>query len=51
MLLTSKDLVLVMLVLQLLFDEVTGAPTFLYNGAISANRSVPWYVIAQKIRQ
>jgi hypothetical protein len=34
----------------LLFDEVTGAPTFLYNGAIDANRSVPWYAMAQHIR-
>ena len=34
----------------LLFDEETGAPTVLYNGAIDANRSVPWYAMAQRIR-
>eukprot|EP01051_Picozoa_sp_SAG22_P017851 SAG22_NODE_2852_length_2156_cov_13.308216_2_plen_183_part_00 len=35
---------------QLLFDEETGSPTFLYNGAIDKNRSVPWYAMAQGIR-
>ena len=34
----------------LLFDPLTGAPTWLYNGAIDANRSVPWYAMAQPIR-
>ena len=34
----------------LLFDEVTGAPTHLYNGAIDRNSSVPWYAMVQKIR-
>jgi hypothetical protein len=34
----------------LLFDEATGAPTVLYNGAISSDRSVPWYAMAQRIR-
>ena len=34
----------------LLFDEVTGAPTHLYNGAIDQNKSVPWYAMVQKIR-
>ena len=31
----------------LLFDEVTGAPSILYNGAID---SVAWYAMAQRIR-
>jgi hypothetical protein len=34
----------------LLFDEATGAPTVLYNGAISSDHSVPWYAMAQRIR-
>ena len=34
----------------LLFDEATGAPTHLFNGAIDANQSVPWYAMAQAIK-
>ena len=34
----------------LLFDEATGAPTYLFNGAIDANQSVPWYAMAQAIK-
>jgi sucrose-6-phosphate hydrolase SacC (GH32 family) len=34
----------------LLFDEVTGAPTWLYNGAIDGNTSVPWYAMVQGVR-
>ena len=33
----------------LLFDEETGAPTWLFNGAIPANNSAPWYAMGQRI--
>ena len=33
----------------LLFDPETGAPSWLFNGGISANRSVPWFAMAQGI--
>jgi len=33
----------------LLFDPETGAPSWLFNGGISANRSVPWFAMAQAI--
>lgn len=35
----------------LMFNMTTGFPMMLYTGAISANASAPWHVLAQPIRQ